>query len=136
MRVLAQRVRLTPNGQEGINAFSYWHGGLFWEQLPPPQAPVVRGAVLLAIPPGPMPRVTRSSLNVLAPDATSSEEFWAGVEAFADALASVGGQLPKTGTFGRVSVTFEVDSGLVPQWWDELERLATAAAAVGPEGRR
>lgn len=138
MRLIAQRARVIPTGPEGINAFAYWHGGLYWDTSPPSEAPVVAGATILAVDTslGAENTVLRSWLQVTGPDSTSPVAFWQGINDFADALANIGGQLPKTGRFGRVTVAFEVIDELVAHWWDELLALATAAVTVGPGTRR
>jgi hypothetical protein len=134
MKLVAQRL-VSPDGREGVNAFGYWHGGLWWTRLPPPNALSIAGASLIAVAPTAGHRV-RSYIDVLAPDAIEASELHEGIMAFADALATQGGHLPIVGTFGRVSTTFGTETSLIPRWYDELQELANAVVVVGPLSRR
>jgi hypothetical protein len=134
MKLVVQRV-IAPDGRDGINAFSYWHGGLWWTRTPPANALSIAGASMIAVEPAAGNRV-RSYIDVLAPDAIDHDELLNGILDFADALAVQGGHLPIAGQFGPVSTTFNVEGSLVPSWYDEIQHLADAAVTVGPLSRR
>lgn len=131
MYLTAHHVR-SPQGQEGINAFRYAHGGHVWQGLPPEGIPDQDPGVLVeqlirVQPPG---NAVRSYLDVVTPDEVSWPEIRPAFLAFVSQAQRQ--PFPWSGVFGRCYFRVGMDLKLASDWRHEIARLYVSLQAVYP----
>ena len=128
MRLAAQRV-IAPAGTQGVNAFCYLHGPYRWLDRAPPEIAMNPGVLVnshVEVPP-PGNRV-RSFLEILAPDATASQQLQSDIS---DSVSLFENQpFPLSVQIGSTSFQFNVERALAPAWHHEIEVLLHYALAV------